>query len=141
MPRWPGSPDDRFWAKVERRAADECWPWRGAGNGHGYGHVLRERRTVPAHRVAYELVVGPIPTGLTLDHLCRNRLCVNPAHLEPVTHRVNTLRGCGPAARRATVTHCPYGHAYTPENTYVSRRNQRECRTCRTQRSRMRQAA
>src|SRR6266576_3456485 len=99
----------RFWAKVDRRGSEECWPWQ-ANRGRGYGNVWIAGRMYRAHRVAYELLIGPIPEGLTLDHLCRNRGCVNPAHLEPVTSRENTLRGEGISANNARKTHCKHGH-------------------------------
>jgi hypothetical protein len=83
-----------------------------------------------AHRVAFEWLVGPVPKGLVLDHLCRNRGCVNPSHLEPVTQQVNTLRGAGPAARNANKAHCKWGHEFTPENTGVDKRGKRWCKTC-----------
>jgi hypothetical protein len=82
--------------------------------------------------VAYELAIGPIPEGLTIDHLCRNRGCVNPAHLEAVTNRTNLLRGDGIAALNARKTHCKRGHEFTPENTYVWREGTRACRACHT---------
>ena len=84
-----------------------------------------------AHRVVYEILVGPIPVGLELDHLCRNRACVNPDHLEPVTTRTNLLRGYSPWACRARQTHCKRGHEFTPENTYGTGDGRRYCRTCR----------
>ena len=82
--------EDKFWSKVLKRGADECWHWTGAKSGAGYG-VVRSPRTF-AHRVSYELNVGPIPVGLVIDHLCMNKLCVNPKHLEPVTASENTKR-------------------------------------------------
>jgi hypothetical protein len=84
---------ERFWAKVDRRGPNECWPWVGAKLQHGYGHLKVGDSYPPAHRVAYELLVGLIPEGLQIDHLCRNRACCNPAHMEPVTPLENTRRG------------------------------------------------
>jgi hypothetical protein len=90
----------RFWAKVEK--TDGCWFWRARIIATGYGSFSLDGRKVMAHRFAYELLVGPIPEDLELDHLCRVRHCVNPAHLEPVTHRENILRGMRAAAQQAT---------------------------------------
>ncbi|MFL5911455.1 MAG: HNH endonuclease signature motif containing protein, partial [Gaiellaceae bacterium] len=119
--------------------ATGCWLWTGTKHGHGYGIIKHgpaaSRRSLRAHRVAYELFVGPIPEGLELDHLCRVRHCVNPAHLEPVTTRENLLRGETLTARHAAKTHCDNGHEYTPENTRVSARGWRDCRTCSCERS------
>lgn len=101
----------RFWSKVDDHNEEVCWPWQGGSVRDGYGQFhLHARRKVQAHRYAYEQLIGPIPEGLTLDHLCRNRLCVNPKHLEPVTHAVNILRGQGTSARNAQKTHCVHGH-------------------------------
>jgi hypothetical protein len=88
---------ERFWSKVDRSTADGCWTWLGQTNQWGYGHFRRTLGpglylTVKAHRFAYELVVGPIPAGLTLDHLCGNQSCVRPEHLEPVTNAENLRR-------------------------------------------------
>lgn len=122
---------DFFWQRVQHGTeVDDCWLWTGTVDTPGYGRVQINRRKIGAHRVAYEALVGPIPEGLDLDHLCRNRLCVNPAHLEPVTRRENLLRGNTVPAQRAARTHCPAGHEYTPENTYYSARNQRNCKEC-----------
>lgn len=121
---------DRFWSKVD--TSGDCWPWLGSKNPLGYGKFWLDGSLRKAHRVAYEWCVGPIPDGLHIDHLCRNPSCVNPAHLEAVTHRENVLRGIGPAAKNAIKTHCKNGHEFTPENTYrwEGKPNKRVCRTC-----------
>lgn len=115
-----------------------CWEWQGAKAGAGYGVLLRDRRMAYTHRVAYELFVGPIGDGLHIDHLCRNRICCNPDHLEPVTVRENNLRGEGLAAQESQRTHCPRGHEYTPENTRISKHNERNCRACGREKARER---
>lgn len=125
---------DRFWAKI-KYTPEGCWEFQSARDPEGYRTLSVGGRTRRAHRVAYELLVGPIPEGLTLDHLCRNTGCVNPDHLEPVTHRVNILRGRGLAAQNAAKTHCIHGHPLSIENTYVSARGQRQCRTCNLRRA------
>lgn len=112
-PRLP----ERFWSKV-RLAESGCWEWAGS-KVNGYGGISFDGRTKKAHRVSYETLVGAVPDGLFLDHLCRNRGCVNPTHLEVVTGRENVLRGNSPAAIHARRTHCKYGHEKTPVNTMV----------------------
>ena len=119
--------EERFWAKVNK--TDTCWLWIGAKT-EGYGLLSVEGRNVLAYRLSYELVVGSIPAGLTLDHLCRVPACVNPAHLEPVTMRENILRGIGPAARRARQTHCIHGHPFDEANTRIRKNGTRQCRRC-----------
>jgi hypothetical protein len=128
------SVEDRFWSKVEIRGPDECWPWLGGLDRHGYGRFTRQGKTVGAHRVAYELGVGTIPIGLTIDHVrdrgCTLRHCANPAHLEAVTRRENTLRGDGPTARHARQNECVNGHPFTPKNTYERKGGGRSCQEC-----------
>lgn len=114
-----------------------CWKWNGCLADNGYVRLMVRHQLVYGHRFAYEVFVGPIPDGLTIDHLCRNRACVNPAHLEPVTQRVNSLRAPGTIASiNAAKTKCLRDHEFTPENTYVTPDGRRVCRTC--QRARFR---
>lgn len=133
---------ERFWPKVNR-VDGSCWEWTGAKDGKGYGRfwVTETRRAVVAHRVAYELLVGPIPEGLTLDHLCRNTGCVNPAHLDPCTAGENASRAPGAPYRvKAAWTHCAHGHEFTPANT-ATHHGRRECRACNNARAKARRAA
>ncbi|WP_443055402.1 HNH endonuclease signature motif containing protein [Streptomyces sp. ISBFB 2968] len=106
-----------------------CWLWTGVHVGTGYGQVDVNGCKRPAHRVVYEFLIGDIPEGLDLDHLCRVRLCVNPWHLDPVTRKINIIRGDAPRLQRAK-THCPHGHEYDEVNTiwYQGRRFCRECK-------------
>jgi hypothetical protein len=129
--RWPARTlEERFMEKVEK-TEDGCWLWLASLDARGYGQFRRPEppHIAKAHRVSYELHVGPIPEGLTLDHLCRVRHCVNPDHLEPVTNRENILRGESFTAQQARQTHCVRGHEFTPENTHVWR-GHRGCRAC-----------
>lgn len=118
---------DRFWSKVEK--TESCWLWTANQIHDGYGSFWLGGKMQLAHRVSYEALVGPIRKGLGLDHLCRVRHCVNPKHLEPVTNRENLMRGETLAAAQSLRTHCPQGHAYSLENTYVNR-GKRYCREC-----------
>ncbi|QBP31703.1 HNH endonuclease [Mycobacterium phage Piper2020] len=120
-----------------------CWAWTGR-LWRGYGTISDRGVDIGAHRFVYEELIGPIPEGMTLDHLCHgrdpncagggtcpHRKCVNPAHLEPVPHAVNVARGQSPTARHSRQTHCIRGHAFTPENTYIrNARGHRACREC-----------
>jgi hypothetical protein len=109
-----------------------CWIWSGRQNSNGYGMTTKtnSHTSVVVHRYVYELLVGPIPPGLDLDHLCRVRLCANPKHLEPVTRRENLLRGQTLNGKAAAATHCPAGHPYDGENLHVNPRGHRYCREC-----------
>ena len=117
----------RFWAKVEK--TETCWLWT-AYTQNGYGRFWVGNKMRKAHRVAYEMSVGMIPEGLTLDHLCRVRNCVNPAHLEPVTAKENTLRGDAVGAINSAKTHCKQGHPFEGENLYIGPDGKRKCRSC-----------
>lgn len=132
------SATERFWSKVDVRGPDECWLWTAGTSQEGYGQC-RFGKMCAAHRVAYVLLVGPIPEGLQLDHVCHNidlscaggptcphRRCVNPAHLEPVTGLVNYYRG----RTSPNKTHCPQGHPYAGDNLHMDG-NERVCLTCR----------
>lgn len=133
----------RFWSKVDKTG--DCWVWI-AGLRSGYGQFRRTRdhgNPALAHRYAYELVNGKIPDGLQLDHLCRNRACVNPDHLEPVTQQVNMLRGHQSRLANGMDDRCVHGHLYTPENTYRNpkRTSDIRCRECSRIRDRARRPA
>lgn len=122
---------ERFWMKVNKAGpvhptlGTACWLWTAAILPCGYGQF----HNLKPHRISYELEVGPIPTGLVIDHLCRVRACVNPAHLEPVTQRENIMRGDGVAAKNAVKTHCAIGHEFAGANLRVCK-GQRICREC-----------
>lgn len=135
--------EDRFWAKVNKDGPipefsphlGPCWIWIGARQRYGYGSFgvhddtnITGWRRVLAHRFAYELLIGAIPSNLPdIDHLCRVPSCVRPFHLEPVTHRENGLRGMAGHLK----THCKNGHPFTPNSTYVNSKGHRSCLICR----------
>lgn len=127
----PSTPDaDRIYYSIAVDVQTRCWNWLGHIGDTGYGRVYQPatRRTGHAHRVAYETFVGPIPAGMQLDHLCRNRACCNPAHLEPVTAFINVRRGQSPAMQARRRTHCAKGHPFALHG--VVRHGRRICRTC-----------
>ena len=136
LPAAGTKPLDRFWSKATGGDFTVCWEWTAYRDQNGYGRFSiggRRGQMAGAHRLAYEQLVGDIPDGLELDHLCRNRACVNPWHLEPVTHAVNSRRsdaGRVNAARQRAISQCPYGHAYSPENTGFRRDGRRRCKAC-----------
>lgn len=123
--------EERFWEKVDKNGVNGCWLWQAGKNGAGYGMIGLSGHAgakVLAHRFSYVLLHGPITERLEIDHLCRNTLCVNPDHLEAVTHQENIMRGSKPQLSK---THCPKGHPYDLLNTYFSPSGRRECRICR----------
>jgi hypothetical protein len=136
--------EERYWAKVDVRSPDECWPWKRKAMKTGYGAIgVGPGRSAPAHRVGYELAHGPIPSGLVVDHECHNqdpdcpggpckhRACQNPAHLRLRTQGENVLAGKGFAPVNAAKTHCDKGHAFDEKNTYIRPSDGwRDCRAC-----------
>lgn len=116
--------------EVTKSSYGICWLWSGPGDKKGYVRFRNEmNKKAFIHRWSYELFVGPIPEGLTIDHLCRNTNCANPEHLEPVTRIENIARGTQGKYQRDK-THCYRGHPFTPENTYVNPEGHRSCRIC-----------
>jgi hypothetical protein len=134
----------RFWSRVNFDGplwnGTPCWEWTGT-RSRGYGNIWWRGKVLRAHRAAYELLRGAIPSGLTIDHLCRNHSCVNPEHLEAVTHEANVLRGLSPSAIHARKTHCIHGHPFDEANTYRTAKGWRFCKTCQRARKAARKAA
>lgn len=138
MPRQPArTPEEILFSLIEyfnarvKKMPNGCWEWQGSLSKLGYGLFYAGSRAIRAHRWSYEHFVGPIPDGLIMDHLFRNRKCVNPQHVEPVTNKENILRGESPPAVCARKNHCANGHEFTKDNTYITYRGNRSCRTCR----------
>lgn len=123
-------PEVRFWERVEKTAG--CWIWLGPLDKHGYGKIRVGPQTVLAHRFVFSLIGDPVPAAREVDHLCRNRRCVRPEHLRQVDEGFNRRQG---HLWNLAKTHCCHGHEFTPANTYVVGRR-RQCRICRTERSR-----
>lgn len=145
-----GTDESRFWQKVDKNGPqpgadtlaagmDRCWIWKGHVGSKGYGKAWAKKRGWKAHVFSYFVTVGRVPKGKELDHLCELRACVNPGHLEPVTHTENMRRG-----RWGKATHCIWGHEYTPENTGIGTsrgRPQRYCKICLQERQARKKAA
>lgn len=138
--------EERLDSKIYRDGPNGCWLWQGTMVPTGYGQFAPTKTTrTPAHRAVWKWLVGPIPDGLELDHLCRNKRCVNPEHLEPVT-RLENIRRSVPYRDHLRPTHCKWGHERTPENLYTTTQGGKACRECarirnRDQMRRIRQAA
>lgn len=126
--------EERFWGYIEK--TDTCWNWVGTAGTRGYGFFWDGIKYVQAHRYAHEKLIGEIPDEYHVDHLCFNKLCVKPAHLEAVTAKVNIRRAQMHYGIGCAVTHCPQGHEYTPENTYIEPKGSRSCIKCRREATR-----
>lgn len=134
------------WLKLVEIRPNVCWLWLGSASRDGYGQFTlsairgKKRLRIAPYRFIWEYINGPMGKGLEPDHTCNNRRCVNPAHIEPVTHAENQRRSYQRGRKRPVKdyfhpcqvrpTHCPYGHEYTPENTYTAPKGGRSCRAC-----------
>jgi HNH endonuclease len=136
---WAATREEGFWKWVRKTSG--CWLWVGPKSDNEYGSFRFAKVRYSAHRFSYELHKGPIPEGLHIDHLCRNRWCVNPEHLEAVTFRENVLRGIGPTAQLARQTHCKRGHPLSGENLHITKQGYRNCIACRSKKERERAEA
>ena len=128
--------ETRFWDKIHK--AGSCWEWTGCVLKSGYGQFFDEKKTY-AHRYSYKLYRGEVPVGFDVDHLCRNKKCVNPKHLEAVSHKENIHRSpIHMGVINRSKTHCKNGHPYNEENTRKYGKNGRQCRTCQNTDARLR---
>lgn len=124
-----GTIRERLYARLAIDPATKCWNWLGTISAGKYGSIYYDGRMQKVHRVAWELEKGSVPNGMDLDHLCRNRKCCNPDHLEPVTRSEN-LRRSPLMDRKSALTHCKRGHEFTTENTIIRKNGWRACRIC-----------
>jgi hypothetical protein len=122
---------ERFYSNIFFNERIFCWEWKGLLNGDGYGVLKANNKTMRAHKFSYILHMGDVPEHKELDHLCCNKMCCNPEHLEAVTHRENVLRGLAPSAINYKKTHCKRGHILEGDNLYKDKDGGRECRICR----------
>jgi hypothetical protein len=133
MARIDGSVKERIEGHSIKIPFSGCWIWDSTIDKGGYARITVNGKTVSAHRTAYKEFIGEIPTGLEIDHLCKITFCVNPFHLEPVTHAVNVNRSNAATTNRylASIrTHCRRGHEYSEENTYFYKSGYKQCRSC-----------
>ena len=133
----PRPVEDRLWPRVTK--TETCWLWHRA-EPHGYGKISVNGRHEYVHRVVYEMLRGPIPEGMQIDHLCRNKLCCNPDHLEPVTRKENLARGIDANAAKRNQSHCKNGHEWAPPNLRVASNGRRFCKPCADARRRAKRA-
>lgn len=119
----------RFHAKVWKHDAG-CWEWIGSKQPTGYAQLWNGQRVEQAHRISFRLTCGAIPDGMEIDHLCRNRGCVNPDHLQAVSHRENMRRSKTIMGQNAAKTECKRGHSFDQANTYITANGARQCRAC-----------
>lgn len=124
--------EERFWDNIELIPFHSCWEWTGT-KANGYGIICSHKNNKYAHRISYEIHYGEIPEGLVIDHICRNRTCVNPKHIRAVTQRINATENTtgGITETNKNKTHCKWGHEFSLENTIFSFRETRKGRTCR----------
>jgi hypothetical protein len=127
---WKVNTRESILTEIDKSSATGCWRYPNKPNNNGYVEIRFNTVKTVSHRLVWQFLRGPIPDAFVLDHLCRNRTCCNPDHLEIVTEQVNILRGIGNAAENAKKTHCPRGHEYSGENVIIYKDRKRHCRTC-----------